>query len=147
MCSSDLNDAAVSTLNELADTNRFTEAINQSVHNEAQNIYSSIDERYTAIISETTEQLERYKADIGQYMQFDGNGLTLGASESLFKTVIDNRGMYFKQGNATVAYINNNQLYIPNAVIQQSLVLGNFFFSPRNDGGVSLVWMEHGIQS
>ena len=48
--------------------------------------------------------------------------------------------MYFKQADTTVAYINNNQLYIPNAVIQNTLTLGKFFFSPRVDGGVSLVW-------
>ena len=73
-------------------------------------------------------------------MQFNDDGLTLGAITSDFKTVIDNRGLYFKQGDTTVAYINNNQLYIPNAVIQQTLVLGKFFFNPRADGGVSLTW-------
>ena len=133
-------DTNISTLDDLADSNRFTDIINQSVHNESQNIYNSIDERYTNIINETTAQLEQYKADIGQYMQFDGDGLTIGAATSVFKTVIDNHGMYFKQGDATVAYINDNQLYIPNAVIQQSLILGNFFFSPHDDGGVSLTW-------
>lgn len=135
-------DNDVETLNDLCDINRFNGQITEAVHTEAQTIYNSIDERYRDIIDETTAQLESYKADIGQYMQFNDDGLTLGALSSSFKTIIDNRGMYFKEGDTTVAYINNNQLYIPNAVIEKALVLGKFFFNPHsnNDGGVSLTW-------
>ena len=135
-------DNDVETLNDLCDINRFNGQITEVVHTEAQTIYNSIDERYRDIIDETTAQLESYKADIGQYMQFNDDGLTLGALSSSFKTIIDNRGMYFKEGDTTVAYINNNQLYIPNAVIEKALVLGKFFFNPHsnNDGGVSLTW-------
>lgn len=135
-------DDDIKTLNDLCDINRFNGQITEAVHTESQSIYSSIDERYRDIIEETTAQLENYKADIGQYMQFNDDGLTLGALTSNFKTIIDNRGMYFKEGDTTVAYINNNQLYIPNAVIEKALVLGKFFFNPHsnNDGGVSLTW-------
>lgn len=136
------SDDSLNTLNDLCDVNRFTEKISEAVHNESQSIYSSIDERYKDIIDEATAQLENYKADIGQYMQFNDDGLTLGALTSNFKTIIDNRGMYFKEGDITVAYINNSQLYIPNAVIEKALVLGKFFFNPHSngDGGVSLTW-------
>lgn len=133
-------DSDIATLADLCDSNRFTEQISSIVHEESQAIYSSIDERYTDIITEITTQLDAYKADIGQYMQFNDDGLTLGATSSAFKTVIDNQGMYFKQGDTTVAYVNNNMLYIPNAVIQSTLMLGDFFFNPRSDGGVSLTW-------
>ena len=133
-------DESIDTLNDLCDTNRLNENIAAAVHNESQIIYDSIDARYKDIIDEATEQLENYKADIGQYMVFNDDGLTLGATTSNFKTVIDNQGMYFKEGNTIVAYVNNNQLYIPNAIIENSLVLGKFFFNPRTDGGVSLTW-------
>ena len=133
-------DETVDTLNDLCDTNRLNENIAAAVHNESQIIYDSIDARYKDIIDEATEQLENYKADLGQYMSFNDDGLTLGATTSNFKTVIDNQGMYFKEGNTIVAYVNNNQLYIPNAIIENSLVLGKFFFNPRTDGGVSLTW-------
>ena len=138
------SDNNVETLNDLCDINRFNGQITEAVHTETQAIYNSIDERYRDIINETTAQLDNYKADIGQYMQFSDDGLTLGAMSSNFRTIIDNRGMYFKEGGTTVAYINNNQLYIPNAVIEKTLVLGKFFFSPHSngDGGVSLTWQE-----
>lgn len=136
------SNTGISTLNDLADTNRFTDIINDAIYTETKNIYTSINERYASIMQEATDQLERYKAEVGQYLQYDENGLTLGAVNSAFKTVIDNQSLYFKQGNTVVSYVNNQQLYIPNAVIQQTLVLGKFFFSPREDGGVSLTWQE-----
>ena len=84
--------------------------------------------------------INNYKSELGQYMTYDENGLTLGAVGSSFKTVIDNRRLAFCENNSVAAYISNSQLYIPNAVIQNALLLGDFAFVPRNDGGVSLVW-------
>lgn len=136
------SDLSLNTLNDLCDINRFDETITKVVHDESQHIYQSIEQRYQSIIDEATQQLENYKADIGQYMRFNDDGLTLGASSSSFKTVIDNQGMYFKEGDATVAYLKNNQLYIPSAVIENNLILGRFFFNLHSNGdqGVSLSW-------
>ena len=138
-------DDNIDTLNDLCNPDKFTDTIQTIVNQESQTIYSSIDEKYQSIIDETTAQLEQYKADIGQYMTFNDDGLTLGATSSDFKTVIDNKSMRFKQGDETVAYINNNQLYIENATIKQTLMLGKFFFNPRTDGGVSLTWQGEEI--
>ena len=133
-------DSTINDLNDLCNTNRFNEQIADAVHNESTNIYCDIDKRYADVLKAATDQLENYKSDIGQFMHFGDDGLTLGATSSAFKTVIDNQGMYFKQGNTIVSYVNNNQLHIPNAVIESTLILGDFFFSPRDDGGVSLTW-------
>lgn len=130
----------IGNLNDLCDENRFNGIITDAVDKKSESIYSTIDEKYGTILAEATKQLEDYKADIGQYMQFNDGGLTLGATSSIFKTVIDNRGLYFKEADTVVAYINNHQLYIPDAVIESTLILGKFFFSPRADGGVSLTW-------
>lgn len=101
---------------------------------------SSFTTKYNEIMESVDGKLDDYKEEIGRYMTFDSGGLTLGASESQFKTIIDESGVYFKQGNTTVSYVDNNQLYIPNAVIENTLILGNFFFCPRPDGGVSITW-------
>lgn len=118
------------------------EDLTSSLNKQINSVSSEIDNKYALIIKSVNDQLDAYKADVGQYMTFNGDGLTLGATSSDFKTVIDNAGMYFKQGDTVVSYVNNNQLYIPNAVIENTLILGNFFFSPREDGGVSLTWQE-----
>lgn len=135
-----------STFNELTDIDRITTEANRIVYDEfygESGIYSSIQEIYQDSVQYTNTMLNNYKADIGQYLQYDENGLTLGATTSNFKTVIDNQRMAFSNGEDVVAYISNNQLFIPNAVIQTTLSLGNFFFSPHQNGGVSLVWKEN----
>ena len=135
-------DTSVSTLDDIVNTERLTDTVNEIVHNETQTFYSTIDKKIAEQKEYADNILNAYKADIGQYMTYDENGLTLGAETSDFKTVIDNQGMYFKQGDVTVSYVNNNQLHIPNAVVESTLILGKFFFSPRADGGVSLTWQD-----
>ena len=121
-------------------TENVMNIINDAVSSGTISLKDSIELKYDILIEQLDKQLSDYKAEVGQYMTFNGDGLTLGALSSDFKTAIDNRGMYFKQKDTIVSYVNNNQLYIPNAVIDNSLILGNFFFSPRKDGGFSLTW-------
>lgn len=141
-------DSTVSTVDDVINPERLKPTINEIVQTETGILYTSITQEYQAQIKNTQDQLDQYKADIGQFMTFDENGLTLGAESSQFKTVIDNRGLWFKQGNSIISYVNNNQLYIQNAVITNSLVLcekegiGSLFFSQRDDGGVSLTWQS-----
>lgn len=136
-------DQGISTLDELTDASRYTEEFSQIVYNEIHGengVYNSLYEMAAEQRNYTDEQLNGYKADVGQYLRFDENGLTLGALNSNFSTVIDNQRLAFMDGNNVAAYISNNQLYIPNAVIQNTLSIGNFYFLPRDDGGVSLIW-------
>ena len=95
-------------------------------------------------------QLNAYETKVEQYLQFDGDkGLIIGAKGSSFKTEIDNTRMAFTQDGATVSYISNKQLYIPWAVVEASLLLGNYYFQPRKKknadgtvswGGMSISW-------
>lgn len=120
----------------------ITNQINNAVSSGNISLQESIERKYDTLLAQVDDQLAAHKAEVGQYMTFNENGLTLGSTQSAFKTVIDNYGLYFKQGSTTVSYVNNNQLYIPNAVIENTMILGNFFFSPREDGGFSLTWQE-----
>lgn len=153
----------IETLDDLCDTSRFSEQINETINNELHRlpdeniegdtggIYSTIEQKYDAVIAYSDSILNQYKTEIGQYLDYNStDGLILGARSSNFRTVIDNESLRFQEksiidGNeqiTTVAYISNQQLYIPNAVIQSSLLLGNFFFSPHEDGSVSLIWRD-----
>ena len=135
-----INNSEFQTLNDLTNTNKFLPIIQNAVYQESQSFKNEVDKKYNKVLNTAISTLNDYKTEIGQYMTFNGNGLTLGATSSNFKTVIDNKGMYFKENNQTISYISNSQLYIYDAVIRTSLTLGKFFFSPRTDGGVSLTW-------
>lgn len=122
--------------------NKIYNVIHNYVPEQISSLSSTIDQKYGSIMNEVSDQLAAHKAEVGQYMTFNENGLTLGAVTSNFKSVVDNTGIYFMEGDTTVSYVNNSQLYIPNAVIESTLILGNFFFSPREDLGFSLTWQE-----
>lgn len=139
------SNTSATTLDDLADTSRFSQEITEQIYEEVygeDGVYSTIESKYLDMQKYADSILNEYKADLGQYLSYDENGLTLGASTSAFKTVIDNQGMYFKQGDTIVSYVNNNQLNIPNAVINQSLIIGKYFFSARSDGGFSVSWQS-----
>lgn len=136
-------DDSISSLDELTDVSRFTQEIQDNIYNELHGedgVYSTIDKKVIEQQEYAETILNNYKSDIGQYMRYNENGLTLGATSSNFSTVIDNQGMYFMEGSVKVSYVTNNQLHIPNAVIDNILNIGKFAFVPRNDNGVSIVW-------
>lgn len=131
------------TLDEITNPNRYETFINNKFETELRGeggVYSQLDANYQASIEFANSILNDYKADIGQYITHDENGLTLGATSSNFSTVIDNTGMYFKDGGVVVSYVNNQQLYIPHAVFERSFVMGNYLFSVKEDGGFSISW-------
>lgn len=128
------------TLDDLSNPDRFDQKINDAIFEQAEITNETINFKYDSAIELMQGQLDGYKAEVGQYLTFGENGLTIGAQGSPFKTVMDNQSLSFMQGNTRVAYINNRQLYINSAVINEDLILGNFFFSERGDGGVSISW-------
>lgn len=119
-----------------------TEGLQDQIKQESDKIYQSMTDKNAALADSMTKQLDDYKTEVGQYMRHGDSGLELGASGSNFKTLIDNQGMYFKDGDTTVAYAKNNQFYAPNMVVEKALMLGKFMFVPHSngDGGMSLVW-------
>lgn len=99
-------------------------------------------------IDNYNKQFENYKAEIGQYLQFKSDeGLTIGARNSKFKTVMDNKALRFTEDGDTVAYVSNAQLLINNAVIRNALQLKGFLFKPHdNDEGFSIVYKSNNAQ-
>lgn len=165
----------LSTLNELIDFSDETEQIMNDVNDlldeqstNYSNLLADMSNGLNFTISETTkivcgytdEQLNKYKTEVGQYLQFTEEGLVLGAklNEQLissFRTVIDNQRMAFWDGQTVTAYISNKQLYIPNAVIgtvnqngdivNGTLMHGGFISTSHDSGRVSISWNKNKI--
>lgn len=135
-------------LNDMLDYDNLENSISSKVESQIQNETSTIKATYDEQIRLLNENLTKTQNNLAQYFQFNEQGLTIGANNSIFSTSITNESINFNQGSTPVAYINNQQLYIPNAVIEQTLLLGKFAFIPhqdggvngQGDGGVSLVW-------
>lgn len=85
----------------------------------------------------TTQYSEQLK-----YIKFIDGEIWLGKDpdpgEDDFKVVISNERIRFLQNNVEVAYVSNAQLYITNAQVTTNLVIGDFSFTPRTNGNLTL---------
>lgn len=134
-------------LNDMIKKERIENLILNSLNPEVERLNGLIDDKYDELHDFADTLLKDYKKQVAQYMTFnEADGLTIGSVDSVFSTNIRNNGMWFLQRDGDtdvgVAYIMNKLLYIPNAQITSSFILGRFFFSPRGDGGMSITWQN-----
>lgn len=100
--------------------------------------FSSLEQTVTEISGQvSTEYTERLK-----YIKFIDGEIWLGRDpdpgQDDFKVVISNQRIRFLQNNAEVAYLSNDKLFIQDGQILGNLIIGNFSWLPRSNGGMSL---------
>lgn len=79
-------------------------------------------------LSATTEQ-GKITAAVQNYMNFDDSGLTFGKSNSKLKVNINNEQITFTDDGAKVAYISGQTMFITDAVVSNSMIIGRHKFS------------------
>lgn len=80
--------------------------------------------------------LKQTTDNVNSYMSFDNDALTLGKSDSAFKTKITNQEWSIQKDGAKVTYINDKTMYITDGQFTESLKVGNFGFVPRTNGSL-----------
>lgn len=111
--------------------NDFTWSINQSVTDAKNEMGGQIDS-----VNGRVDGLKQTTDNVNNYMSFDNDGLTLGKSDSAFKTKITNQEWSIQKNGAKVTYINDQIMYITDGQFTQSLKIGNFGFVPRANGSL-----------
>lgn len=109
----------------------FTWSINQSVTDAKNDMSGQIDS-----VNGRVDGLKKTTDNVNNYMSFDNDGLTLGKSDSAFKTKITNQEWSIQKNGAKVTYINDQTMYITDGQFTQSLKIGNFGFVPRANGSL-----------
>ena len=109
----------------------FTWSINQSVTDAKNEMSGQIDS-----VNGRVDGLKQTTDNVNNYMSFDNDGLTLGESDSAFKTKITNQEWSIQKNGAKVTYINDQTMYITDGQFTQSLKIGNFGFVPRANGSL-----------
>ena len=109
----------------------FTWSINQSVTDAKNEMSGQIDS-----VNGRVDGLKQTTDNVNNYMSFDNDGLTLGKSDSAFKTKITNQEWSIQKNGAKVTYINDQTMYITDGQFTQSLKIGNFGFVPRVNGSL-----------
>lgn len=96
--------------------------------------FDSINERITTENGEVTKTVDEIK----KYIRLVNGDIYLGEEGYALTTRISNGRISFLYNNSIeVAYLSENKLYITNAEILESIIIGNFAFSPRKNGNLS----------
>lgn len=111
--------------------NDFTWSINQSVTDAKNEMSGQIDS-----VNGRVDGLKQTTDNVNSYMSFDNDGLTLGKSDSAFKTKITNEEWSIQKNGTKVTYINDQTMYITDGQFTQSLKIGAFGFVPRANGSL-----------
>lgn len=111
--------------------NDFTWSINQSVTDAKNEMGGQIDS-----VNGRVDGLKQTTDNVNSYMSFDNDALTLGKSDSAFKTKITNHEWSIQKNGAKVTYINDQTMYITDGQFTQSLKVGAFGFVPRANGSL-----------
>ena len=111
--------------------NDFTWSINQSVTDAKNEMSGQIDS-----VNGRVDGLKQTTDNVNSYMSFDNDGLTLGKTDSAFKTKITNEEWSIQKNGAKVTYINDQTMYITDGQFTQSLKIGAFGFVPRANGSL-----------
>lgn len=96
-------------------------------------------------VGDLTDRLNAEIASRQSYIQFGQNAnnpvMEMGATSSTARMRLTNTQLQFLVGSVIAAYISNDQLYINNANVLQTLRIGKYAFMPRSDGHMSLKYV------
>ena len=96
--------------------------------------FNTVNER----ITEENGEILRILDENSKYIRLVDGNIILGELGALLTTKISNGRISFLYNDTIeVAYISDNKLYITNAEILDSIVIGNFGFIPRANGNLS----------
>ena len=98
----------------------------------------------TENIQSVSGELSTFKNTVESNINFSSDGIKISKSNSPFSVDIGNSKMSFREAGVEVSYISNQEMNITDAVVENSLTLGNFKFIPRVTGNMSLIWDDHG---
>lgn len=105
-----------------------------NLKNEISTAQSAADEG----ISNANNDISTLSKIISKYFTFDGDGLTIGSSNSSVKLTLDNNQIKFTQDGDTESYWTPDDFIIGNIKVEVSkrAQFGNFAFIPRSDGSL-----------
>lgn len=90
----------------------------------------------TNILQEKVNGSDETIKNINTNFGFDAEGMTIGKSDSHFKTKISNERFSFTENGNEVAYFANKKMYITDGQFTNSMRVGDFAFVPRANGSL-----------
>lgn len=95
-------------------------------------VFEGMQKTITDLDGVTKETFEEWK----KYIRFEEGNIVLGQLGNELTLKITNEKISFLQAGNEVAYFSNQKLYITDAEILHSLIIGNFAYIPRSNGSL-----------
>ena len=119
-------------------------ATNDEVTSAIGTLYTQLKDSFEFVFTEIETTINNNDAntrqefeEIRKYIRFQDGNIYLGESDSELIAVIENDQISFYDNAEQVAYISNHKLYITDAEILTSIIIGNYAFIPRENGNLS----------
>ena len=94
-------------------------------------------EQLTSNLNGLTSGTEERFNELNKYIRFVDGAIVIGVEGDPLTLKMINDRISFLENDNEVAYISNRRMYINDAEILSSLMLGNFAFTPRENGNLS----------
>ena len=145
---SSVEDAKGEILNNI--TNNYVDKdtyaqFTSSVSSSFEQTTSDMEMKFTTVsegFAQVNDSLESYKDTVSTNIRFSEDGVEIGKTNSPFGVSISNKKMSFTENNTEIAYISNQEMLITDANVTNSLKIGHYKFIPRNNGNLSLIWVN-----
>lgn len=134
-------EAAKEAYNKAAGCETAIESNRSQIEMRVTSLENTVDTNKSAAndgISGANDNVSKLSKLISKYFIFDGDGLTIGSSNSSVKLVLDNDKVGFTQDGNTESYWTPDDFIIGNIKVEVSkrAQFGNFAFIPRSDGSL-----------
>ena len=130
--------------NNYVDKDTYTQ-FTSSVSSSFEQTTSDMEMKFTTVsegFAQVNDSLESYKDTVSTNIRFSEDGVEIGKTNSPFGVSISNKKMSFTENNTEIAYISNQEMLITDANVTNSLKIGHYKFIPRNNGNLSLIWVN-----
>lgn len=122
-----------------SDLEELNESVSTTITQTAEDInikFDTVNQRITDENGEVTKKVEEIK----KYIRLVDGVIYLGEEGySLTTKIANGRISFLYNDSVEVAYLSENKLYITNAEILESIIIGNFAFVPRSNGNLSFM--------
>lgn len=118
------------------DTDQLISSVNTTIEQNAEAVQISFNQ-VNQSITDVAENADAQFQNISKYIRFEDGNIILGEVGNQLTLHIENDIIHFVDNNNTVAYFSDNKLYVTDGEFINTLRLGNFAFSPRENGNLS----------
>lgn len=128
------------TLGDITAPTEITEQIDSAINSHIVVINQNIDDKCNAVLNNLQGQLNNYKSDVGKYLTFGSNSVSMSAPGSNYSVLIDANKLSLRQGSTDIAYVSDSKLHIADTIVDGAVGIGGYSILRGQNDTASIMW-------